>query len=257
MDSSDWEKLVLERARAGLRPTSAQREGALSRLTVALSPPAAPQPFLTQGAANSLRRAPGKVARQFSQTALLTGVLSGLLLGFGAGYQVHSRVVNVPQHVTPRTRLVQSPTLEERGPEASSSASTAQVVTEPSIPPRSRRVEVRKPATPREPDAGTNAVVEPTFYEELSYVRRAQAALRNGDGTLALGLMRSLDQLQPRGALMAERNVTRVLALCQLGRSDEAIALTKSAVRNDTTTTIYQRRLSASCARDALSSEAE
>jgi hypothetical protein len=85
-----------------------------------------------------------------------------------------------------------------------------------------------------------------SFYEELSYVRRAQAALRDGQSALALGLMESLDALPTQGALWAERNMTKVLALCQLERAEEAISIAKRVLENEGGTT-YGPRLRSSC----------
>jgi hypothetical protein len=98
------------------------------------------------------------------------------------------------------------------------------------------------PSTSASPGAG-----EATFYEELSYVRRAQTALHEGNAMLALGLMRSLDEIQPSGALWAERNVIQVLALCQLDRTAEANGIARSLLSGDGTADVYRRRLASSC----------
>ncbi len=94
-------------------------------------------------------------------------------------------------------------------------------------------------------------VAKPPLFtndDELAYVRRAQTALRHNNGALALALMRTLDEVLPRGALLAERNVTRVLALCQTGRVEEARVLARRVLRNDPTANVYAGRLAASCA---------
>jgi hypothetical protein len=104
----------------------------------------------------------------------------------------------------------------------------------------SQRGEKERSASPAQP-------VEATFYKELSYVRRAQAALRDGQSALALGLMQELDGLPTKGALGAERNVTKVLALCQLGRELEAANIAAKVVQADTGR-VYQQRLKGSCA---------
>lgn len=85
--------------------------------------------------------------------------------------------------------------------------------------------------------------------DEVAFVRRAQKALRNGDAAWALALMRTLDEQLPRGALLTERNVTRVLALCQLGRTDEARAVAERTLRSDRGSGVYAGRLAASCVR--------
>src|SRR5690606_5014338 len=92
-----------------------------------------------------------------------------------------------------------------------------------------------------------------TFYNELSYVRRAQSALQKGDGALALGLMESLDAVERKGALLAERNVTKVLAFCLLDRVEEASHLAQRALQSSATE-VYRRRLAASCVASAITS---
>jgi hypothetical protein len=88
---------------------------------------------------------------------------------------------------------------------------------------------------------------EPSFHEELSFLRRAQAALRSGQPALALGLMQSLDEMQKGGALGLERRVTKTLALCALDRSAEAKAMAAPVFQSQPDS-VYARRLSESCA---------
>jgi hypothetical protein len=95
-------------------------------------------------------------------------------------------------------------------------------------------------------DTPRQGVAPSANYDELSYVQRAQTALRNGDGALTLGLMRSLDDLQSAGALVPERRVLTVLALCQLGRVEEARSVASRALRGNDGS-VYSRRLENSC----------
>lgn len=104
------------------------------------------------------------------------------------------------------------------------------------------RRERRKSA---EADRATSASL--ASDDEVAFVRRAQKALRNGDAAWALALMRTLDEQLPRGALLTERNVTRVLALCQMGRTDEARAVAERTLRGDRGSGVYASRLAASC----------
>lgn len=85
------------------------------------------------------------------------------------------------------------------------------------------------------------------FYQELTFLRRAQAALRRGDAAYALGLMVSLEQLHKDGALRSEREMTKVLAFCQLGREEEATTLARKLLRRDPQLP-YAQRLQGSCA---------
>jgi len=115
---------------------------------------------------------------------------------------------------------------------------------EPVVSPTSDRA--AREATKLEAPADA-APTQVSFYEELSYVRRAQTALSGGNPALALGLMRSLRELRPDGALLAERGVTEVLALCALGRQGEAQDVA-DAVRKRGEGAMYAARLEKTCA---------
>lgn len=88
---------------------------------------------------------------------------------------------------------------------------------------------------------------KPSFYEELEYLKRAQSALRQGNGALALGLMNSLDSIQPGGALLSERGVAKVLAHCQLGDVESAMRVAERLAASDMAS-VYTERLESSCA---------
>jgi len=105
-----------------------------------------------------------------------------------------------------------------------------------------RALKSDRPTTPLSEEAP-----EPSFHEELAYLRRAQAALRSGQPALAWGLMQSLDELQKGGALGLERRVTKTLALCALERTSEAKAMAEPLLRAQSDS-VYARRLSESCA---------
>ena len=89
----------------------------------------------------------------------------------------------------------------------------------------------------------------PDAARELAALREAQSALARGDGAAALRSMRRLDETDAAGVLSAERAVTQVLALCQMGRAAEATTVARQALRDGQGTALYRRRLAASCAR--------
>jgi hypothetical protein len=93
----------------------------------------------------------------------------------------------------------------------------------------------------------TTETAKPSFYEELEYLKRAQSALRQGNGALALGLMTSLDSIQPGGALLSERGVAKVLAHCQLGDVESAERVAERLADTDMAS-VYAERLENSCA---------
>lgn len=61
--------------------------------------------------------------------------------------------------------------------------------------------------------------------EEIALLRQAQAALRSGNPSRSLSLLDQHARRFPHGVLSQESTVTRVQALCALGRTGEARAL--------------------------------
>jgi RNA polymerase sigma-70 factor (ECF subfamily) len=59
--------------------------------------------------------------------------------------------------------------------------------------------------------------------EEVAILRRIDEALRKGDGRGALEAIEEHRRSFGSGALVEEREASRVLALCELGRRDEAV----------------------------------
>jgi hypothetical protein len=248
----DRDMQVLERARRGLVPNNAQRSAALARLGAALA--AAPVAMSTPGSAEPplpTQIDGTAVSRTFSLRALVVGIVGGLVLGFGAGHFVGRHSVAPPALARASTNVRPSEPAASTGvagPNASEQASIlepqrtapAPRATPGSAPPASAARARRRGDTSRQSAAPS------ANYDELSYVQRAQTALRNGDGALALGLMRSLDELQPAGALVPERSVLTVLALCQLGRVEEARSAATRALQGNEGS-VYARRLETSC----------
>lgn len=94
---------------------------------------------------------------------------------------------------------------------------------------------------PRSPSASPRPV-----YEELGAVRRAQAALGAGQPEQALELMERLGQASAGGSLLVERELTRLLALCALGRRAEAQAAA-ARVEQLPGGAAYRTRIAGSC----------
>lgn len=271
--ATDLELLVLDHARRGLGPGAARRRLTLDRLATTFAalpsatlaerilsepappdPPIAPEPpgASTTGAGGGLGAAAS--LGRFSLHTLVAGVLAGAVVGFGAGVLAGSAdppsatapgvaTGSAPApHAPATTPHVETPPVDALPPAAL--APPASAVKKQSARPRPS-AEHRAALSP--PSASSGAVAA-TFYEELSYVRRAQSALQQGNATLALGLMQSLDEIQSSGALVAERSMTRVLALCQLDRSAEATEVARGMLSSDRTADVYRRRLAGSCA---------
>jgi hypothetical protein len=82
---------------------------------------------------------------------------------------------------------------------------------------------------------------------ELSLLSQARHALSDRKGALVLRLLRQLDEEHPQGMLLQERRATKILALCLVGRSDEA---KQESVRffERWQDSVYADRLQNSCA---------
>lgn len=239
----DAEMLVLERARRGLAPNGAERKAALGRLAVTLALPSAVNPLASDSAglaphASVAVTAPAGV----SIYTLLAGIAGGLVVGFGAGH-FSARPSEPPAEVRSTAPVVA--TDRPLAPPAEKALAPLPVPTEPV--PTAKAPVSPSPAKRASRDPEQQDATQSADYDELSYVQRAQTALRNGDAALALGLVRTLDERQPKGALLAERGVLRVLALCDLGRHDEARSAALATFGTGGTNDVYRRRIESSC----------
>ncbi len=101
-------------------------------------------------------------------------------------------------------------------PSAAMSASEA----EPSAKPDASAP--RAPIASARPAAGGRDAV--SIAAEVALLRSAQNALKDGDGEASLRAIDSLAAKHPDGAMREDGQAARVLALCSLGRVDEARA---------------------------------
>jgi len=76
-----------------------------------------------------------------------------------------------------------------------------------------------------EPLPRAAAPAEDPLMAELTLLRQAQRALRDGDARRALALAERHAALYPRSQMAIERGAVRVFAFCTLGRKAEARAL--------------------------------
>lgn len=124
-----------------------------------------------------------------------------------------------PPAPTPVTRRVPStaPEPSPRTPEPSGPIEAPPIAVAPVAPP--------PPSTPR---ITTGAEPTPTVPSTRALERRlvddARSAIE-GDGAATLVILDRLDREVPGGALAAERQALRVLALLRTGRADEARGL--------------------------------
>jgi hypothetical protein len=236
------EALWLRQARTDLGPTSEERTRMLARLSGvwagAANVDVAGSPAVPGGAGEDLPS-----AARYSLKSLALTATASLALGFGAGIFV----------AQPQGDAARPPSLEvaPSRPVAEPVRPTA-AKEEALVPPAASPLD-GLPGRRSSPGSRTPAVergqgnLASTPYEELNYVRRAQMALKRGNAALALGLMQNLDETHPKGALLTERGVTKVLAFCQLGRAEEATRLGRRIVAQGNAS-VYRERLEASCA---------
>lgn len=238
----DADARVLAQARLGLSPTEAQLSALFERLSLGLE-------------AGSAEPVPGhnledtvNAPRQFSMKVLAASSAASLLVGLGLGFSgAQSLVRDGDRAKEPskehQTLVAQPEEREELAAERIVSETPAEEThsptqTVPAIP----RAQQKKPE---------GAELAP--YDELTAVRNAQSALRSGDAIRALGLMKELRERTAGGGLLAERGVIEVLALCELGRVDEARGFADER-RMRSSEFAYARRLSGSCVADEASS---
>lgn len=86
---------------------------------------------------------------------------------------------------------------------------------------------------------------------ELALLQDAQRTLASGDARGALASLDAHARRFPNGALAAERSGARVFALCQLGKTGEAVEVARAFLRSAPTSPLVPRIL-ASCAGPAL-----
>jgi|GEM_PF-1978098 len=214
-------------------------------------PSAAPAPKLQN--AGLLQRL-GQTS--FGLRALALAAVGGAALGFAAGYGSAQQVLDPPGRATTvSSSAAKSSAVSDAEMSQASQAPEATPSDEPQAPTAAPGSST-KPRTPSSSKAGSSEhgsseqsaeSAKPSFYEELQYLKRAQSALRQGNGALALGLMTELDSIQPGGALLSERGVTQVLAHCQLGNVDKAERVARRLAAQGLAS-VYTERLEHSCA---------
>lgn len=239
IDFSPEEARVLAEARLGFSPHEADLERLAQNLAefehmgeASHEPTSPPQDmsYLTPDG-----------ARLFSWKALVASstltLLTGVGVGLGISHWTRAPLVTPPPSALPVQEVADHPAPKPPPARETTEENGARETAPVSAPRRSSSKEA----------SGKAASSELAPYDELTAVRNAQSALRSGDAVRALGLMRDLRARTKGGGLLAERGVIEVLALCQLGRADEARPLAKSLLKQ-TPDFPYASRLRGSCA---------
>lgn len=227
---------------------------------------AAPMAALAAGSSSGRLAAVTALGRQFGLRTLVGGTMGGVLVGLAAGYFAFGPSSQTGVEGGERARTVEDaprvidehvPTLLDgrEAPPHTHSVGLDDLGAEAETPVLARKPTVEKSSAQA---AATEEAPGPpmSFYEELTYLRRAQAALRRGESALALGLMQSLDRLKVGGALLSERGMTKVLALCLLERTEEAVRVGRELAASSDAS-LYRERLAKSCAHSALTGEGD
>jgi hypothetical protein len=247
---------LVDAARA-MEPTTADRARVRAALAArlgagALSPEVPQPPPPAPIAAPAV-----PIAKALTAAALIGGIAFGAGLSVGrttAPTTIAARP-GLEAQVLRRSRLqeprVETGTTAPRAPEAPPPTPKPAIVAERPrpLPPAPAPVDA-----PREPLAAAAPAPEPTaapprhnLGEETELLRRAEMALRAGDGNTALTTLDELSARRPSGVLLEERMAARVLALCAAGRTEEARREGERFVAARPTS-IQAPRIRASCA---------
>jgi len=239
-------RLARKRFNAALERHHAQESGRLSRASLRRladrGQPRRPEPSHTRAACAALmvRIADGATPLAIGWAPAATaGASSGFWLpllltaGLGAGGIGVAAVVTSPNSeatppepapverrevaraVAPRSEP--SPTPAPAPPPAEPT-----VHSDPEPPPKANPKPARVAAPKPSPKPAASAV--DALEAETALLERARAKLRGGDTDAALRLLGQHRKQYPKGLLAAERDATRVKALCTAGRVDDAKA---------------------------------
>ena len=86
---------------------------------------------------------------------------------------------------------------------------------------------VARPKAGAKTASGSDTGAEGSVAAEVAILRRVSAALRSGDPKGALAAVGEHARRFPNGALSEERDTERIVALCALGRRDDAARATE------------------------------
>lgn len=140
--------------------------------------------------------------------------------------------------MAPAPQVVSVPAIEPRVAPPPSTEPAAvpapSIAAELPVPSEERRVEPKRRATPRpatEPEPEPKEPAETTLAAELRLLSRANAAMRAGRHAEALDVLAEHARAFEAGQLAPEREYKRALALCELGRREQARAVADAFVR--------------------------
>jgi hypothetical protein len=253
---------ILEAARPGEDPTDGDR--ARVRRALARSLAAGGAAAATTAAASSAS-AKGAGAAATLKLAALTSTVTwkalatvALVASVGAG--ISSFITQRDAPADPRSPAAASPPTERAPPRLSATEMGGVPSEPPSLPapsPESPPPVVEAPAAQAKTAAAgarapskTSTTAAPVATEdaltvETRRLRDVHGALQSGDAGRALALLDEHAAAHAQGELRQERAAARVVALCELGRLDEAKVAMESFLREDPRSPLADRVRSA------------
>jgi len=247
-DLSPRARQLIELGRVGDEPDSAARDRVRSKLLMAVGTGVA------ASAAAKSATAAGKVWAGSALLKLMGGVCAAGIAVGGATWAVSTRApdsepplqARSPAITAQAVRSAERPATSETVASSTPAAPT-EVLRAPKVipPPRASSAAVAVSASAQ---PGRAAAEASTLEGELSLLREAQAAMARGNAGRSLELLEEHGSRYPNGILSQEREAARVLALCGLGRHDEARAEAARFVEKQPTSPL-SARVRSSCAR--------
>jgi hypothetical protein len=244
-------RTLVDATRSGDDPTSADRSRVRARIAARMVAGTA------AGGALATSLASGSAAAAVSAKApgflLVVKIIASAALLGGAGAGIYAAAQPDRAPAPPSASVTSAPALHAATGEAAAPETTARPTAaddEPSTQrgtasghakaeadpaPSTAPLAVRRAAPPVAPsddspppaptaEATPAPSTKNSLDAEMALLREAQSALRTGRADAALGLLDQHGKDHADGALREERLAARVMALCKLGRADEARA---------------------------------
>ena len=226
----DAERLIAA-ARGQEGPTSAQRAELRSRVLLRVGSAVAVSAVASTTAGASAAASIAPAAAATAGAALLTKIVVGVAilgaLGTGAAVTVHRRARDhapVPVATTGVGSFAHA-TLDENR------SALALPAPDPEAPRDVEPASASLPASNARSAPPSRRTREPSLEADLNVLRNAQDEIRSGHADRALALLGDRSASAGDGALGEERRAARIVALCSLGRVDDARAETDRFVR--------------------------
>lgn len=222
---------ILNEGRDGDDPSPADRARVrknLSRMIAAGGAASAASLGKTAAAATSAHTLSTALVLKVLGGALVAGALGGgaWVLTAKPAPPAPSAVVQDMPAPTSSPSIVESPS---PAPPAPTSEASAEPSAAPASAPAPRPVgSARAPARPAEGAGGGD-----TLEEETRRLREAHASMQSGDAAKALQILEEESATHAGGQLREERAAARVLALCKVGKVDEARAAAAAFLRDN------------------------